>query len=68
MGFAFAHPTARGSRIALIVETDNAESPRMAYINPMREQPYTYEKYIYDKPRQGIILPYREHLLVATVL
>ncbi len=46
----------------------NAESPRMAYINPMREQPYTYEKYIYDKPRQGIILPYREHLLVATVL
>ena len=29
--------TSRGSRIAQIVETDNAESPRMAYINPMRE-------------------------------
>ena len=55
MGFAFAHPTARGSRIAQIVETDNAESPRMVYINPIREQPYTYDMYIYDKSRQGII-------------
>lgn len=42
VGFAFAHPTAQGSRIAQIVETDNAESPRMVYINPIREQPHTY--------------------------
>lgn len=55
MGFAFAHPTCRGLRIALIVETDNAESPRMVYINPIREKPYAYYKYIYDKSQQGTI-------------
>lgn len=41
VGFAFAHPTCRGSRIAQIVETDNAESPRMVYIKPIRVQPCT---------------------------
>ena len=57
VGFAFAHPTCRGLRIALIVETDNAESPRMVYINPTREQPHAYRKYIHDRSRQGTNIP-----------
>ena len=39
-GFAFAHPATHGSRIAPIAKMDNAESPRMAYINPIRRRPY----------------------------
>lgn len=37
------------------VRTDNAESPRMVYLNPMRERIEIYNVYIYDNPRQGII-------------
>ena len=54
MGFAFAHPTCRGSRIAQIVETDNAESPRMVLLIPYVSC-RIYTKYIYDKSRQGVI-------------
>lgn len=56
-GFAFAHPATRGSRIALIAETDNAESPRMAYIIPIRGQPQIYTNGTYTTTHAGYNIP-----------
>ena len=64
VGFSAAHPTHRGLRIALIVRTDNVESPRVVYIEPTRG----HAIHRYGNPRQGIQYTYREHPLLSCPL
>ena len=50
----FAHPTNRGLRIALVIETDNAVDPRK-YMDSPYGSCRIYLRNIYDKPRQDMI-------------